>query len=226
MADHQVAAGAGGGAGPDPFDPHSWVMVTPSYRGDLDQFALLTESFLRFAPDGLRHWVLVDRADLKLFEPLVHDRMQLDAVEDVLPGRVRKLTVRSQSAWVSTAFPPVRNWIAQQLTKIQAAVISPQPFVLFADSDVVFLRSFKMDRFTDGERLALSRVAIDFPDLARWRASSAKLLGLHSSRQLPRVNYVSNLIPWRADTARALIAHIEANHRGSWTRAGASTPIL
>ena len=194
-------------------------MVTPSYRGDLEQFSLLRDSFLRFAPAGMLHQVVVDRADVAAFEPLVHDRMRLVAAEDLLPGRVRKVTVGPWSVWAGSRFPPARNWVAQQLMKIQAAVVSERPYVLFADSDVVFLRPFGVDRFTDGTRVALSRVVNDFDDLARWRRSSCRLLGLPRSRPLARVNYVSNLIPWRRDTARALVAAIERRHRGSWAGA-------
>lgn len=191
-------------------------MVTPTYRGDRDQFALLTESFLRFAPPGLVHQVIVDRGDLHLFEPFRHERMRLTTAEDVLPGRVRKVTVAGRSAWLSTRFPPVRNWIAQQLMKIAAACHSDRPFVLFADSDVVFLRPFGIDRFTDGSRLALSRVRSEFEDLPHWRRASARLLGLDDPEAFATVNYVSNLIPWHRDVARSMVAHVETHHRGGW----------
>ena len=210
-----MASGNARGAGRE----DGWLMVTPTYRGDREQFALLTESFQRYAPAGLLHQVIVDRADLPLFEPFRHDRMRLTAAEEVLPGRVRKITMAGRSGWVSTRFPPVRNWIAQQLMKIAAACASDRPFVLFADSDVVFLRPFGIDRFTDGHRVALSRVGAEFDDLPHWRRASARLLGLGDPRSFATVNYVSNLIPWRRDTARAMVARVEAHHRGGWAAA-------
>ncbi|MEZ5409348.1 MAG: DUF6492 family protein [Acidimicrobiales bacterium] len=197
----------------------AWLMVTPTYRGDREQFALLTESFQRYAPVGLIHQVIVDRADVPLFERFRHDRMRLTTAEDVLPGRVRKVTVAGRSAWVGTRFPPVRNWIAQQLMKIAAACASDRPFVLFADSDVVFLRPFGIDRLTDGRQVALSRVRAEFDDLPHWRAASSRLLGLSDPGSLATVNYVSNLIPWRRDVARAMVARVEAHHRGGWAAA-------
>lgn len=191
-------------------------MVTPTYRGDREQFALLSESFLRFAPPGLIHQVIVDRADLSLFEGFRHDRMRLTTAEEVLPGRVRKIRVAGRSAWAGTRFPPVRNWIAQQLMKIAAACDSDRPYLLFADSDVVFLRPFGIDRFTDSRRVALSRVRSEFEDLPHWRQASARLLGLGHPQSFATVNYVSNLIPWRRDVARAMVARVEAHHRGGW----------
>lgn len=207
-------AQADAGRGPERAD--AWLVITPTYRGDREQFALLNESFQRFAPPGLLHQVIVDRCDLPLFEPFRHDRMRLTTAEAVLPGHVRKLTVAGRSAWVSTRFPPVRNWIAQQLMKIAAACAADRPFVLFADSDVVFLRPFGVDRFTDGHRVALSRVRAEFEDLPHWRQASARLLKAGDPGRFATVNYVSNLIPWRRDTARAMVARVEAEHRGGW----------
>jgi len=206
----------------DPCDAGTWLMITPSYRRDIEQFSLLTESFLRFAPEAMRHLVIVDRADLELFASFVHERMDLVTAEDVLPGRVRKLPL-PRSLWISTRFPPVRSWIAQQMMKIQAAADSGRPHVLFADSDVVFLRPFTVDRFTDGSRLALSRVANHYEDLNRWRQSSARLLGLDGPTGFAPMNYVSNLIPWRREAVRAMIERIESVGRRSWFQTVATT---
>lgn len=200
----------------DPLEAQNWTLITPSYRGDLQQFELLTESFEKMAPSNLRHLVIVDRADLELFKKFTHNRMHLVAAEDLLPGRVKKIN-KPKQMWLSTKFPPVRNWIAQQIIKIQAATTADTPYVLFADSDVVFLRPFEMSKFTDGNLLALSRVQAQYDSLVKWRESSAKLLGLENPEKFAKVNYVSNLIPWRRDTAQKMIAAIEESRRWPWT---------
>ena len=200
----------------DALDPSTWTLVTPTFRGDREQFELLTRSFLQFAPDGLTHRVIVDQRDRQLFEPLRHDRMELVTTEELLPGMVRRVS-RPRPMFVGTRIPPVRGWIAQQLVKIQAAITSPTPYVLFADSDVVFLRRFGMDRFTDGEKLALSRVRAQYDSLVDWRRTSAALLGLSDPEGFAVVNYVSALIPWRRDTAIRLVEALESESRLPWT---------
>ncbi len=207
----------------DPLDAANWTIVTPSFGGDLEQFSLLNESIVRMAPSDIEHLVITDRDDLELFRPLVHDRMRLVTKEDVLPGRVRRLS-RSKQVWLSTAFPPIRGWIAQQMVKIQVAATNVRPYLLFADSDVVFLRPFEVDRFCRDGAIGLSRVRYESDDLAAWRRSSAHLLRIEPAAERESINYVSNLIPWRRDVAQAMVDRIESTHRTSWTTSVALRP--
>jgi len=43
-------------------------MVTPSYWRDIDRCALLLESAARYVPRDVRHYVVVARRDVPLFE--------------------------------------------------------------------------------------------------------------------------------------------------------------
>jgi len=197
----------------DPKDPNNWLMVTPSYSGDFEQYTLLNKSFQRYAPEGLLHKTVVNSQDLELFQKLDHERLELSTVENTLPGFVKKVS----KFWISSKFFPVRPWVLQQLIKIQCAANSERPYILFVDSDVIFLKSFSMNKFTDGTNIALSKVNNHFDDLDTWANISYKLLG--TKRQIDRPkNYISNIIPWRRDTAKKMIKKIEANSRMNWLR--------
>lgn len=175
------------------------------------------------APDGIEHLVITDRDDLDLFRRLEHDRMHLVTKEEMLPGHVRRLQL-SKQIWLSTAFPPVRGWIAQQIIKIQAAATSTRPYLLFADSDVAFLKPFEMDRFTRDGLIGLSRVPYESEELAAWRRSSAGLLHVDGPLRLASTNYVSNLIPWRRDIAKQMTEQIESDRWWSWITSVALRP--
>jgi len=211
-------------ANPDPLDASNWSIVTPTYGADFAQFELLNESVLRHAPGAIEHVVVTDRQDLALFEPLRHDRMRLHTKEDVLPGRVRRVERSSKQVWVSTHFPPVRGWIAQQMVKIEAATTLARPYVLFVDSDVVFLRDWDISRFCSEDRVGLLQVADRRWARPEWRAAALKLFRRELTADPAPTNYVSNIVPWRRDIARDMVQRMETGRSGRWTTRVALTP--
>ena len=192
-----------------------FALVTPTYAPDFARARLLVESVNRFAEPGLPHYLVVDRRDVPLFAPLEGERVRLLVVEDVLPRWVFRVPGVTRW-WLSLRSWPVRNWVLQQIVKLSVADHVSADALIFIDSDVTFVRPFGAARFVDAAgRVRLSRVGFQSPMHRRWLGVAAGLLGVPEA-EVPAVNYVGNLITWRADVARQLHAHLAARHRRPW----------
>lgn len=190
--------------------PMTFALVTPSYRGDFERCALLVESVQRFVPK-VPHYLLVDRRDLAVFEPLAGEQTHVLAAESMLPWWIFRPPLVDK--WfMNLKGMPVRNWIFQQLVKLSVDRVCNEDVLIYLDSDIVFLRPFAPSSLVRDEKLALRRVPFDDDNNRRWRQGAKELLGIPDA-DLPAVTYVSNLIPWRRDNLVALHDHI-ANLNG------------
>ena len=172
--------------------------------------ALTIRSIERLAP-GVEHYIVVDRADRRLFEGLRNERTTLLTTEDVLPlwlrrVNARRLGVRSD-VWLQAFGRPVRGWLTQQLVKLAIVEQLTADVVVHADSDVVQLKPFSARSLSDPTgrvRLYERKGAIDedLPLHLLWHRSAERLLGL-SPASLPIADYVGGLLPWRRDNVLA-----------------------
>ena len=167
--------------------------VTVSYGPDRDRCALLNRSLELLAP-SVEHYVIVDRADRRLFEGLRGTRTTLLTTEEVLPlwlrrVNTRRLGVRS-NIWLQTLGRPVRGWLMQQLVKLAVAEQVTTDVVVHADSDVVLLKPFTARSVSDVAgrvRLYERADAIDesLPGHVLWHRSAERLLGSLRPRSRP-----------------------------------------
>src|SRR6202043_589722 len=96
---------------------HSYALVTPSFNLDAERCRLLVESVDRWVAPGVRHYLVVDRRDLTLFNSMRTARTEVLVVEDITPRwLIRVPAIRR--FWLSLRSPPVRNWIMQQVIKL------------------------------------------------------------------------------------------------------------
>lgn len=193
-------------------------LITCSYAPDRDRCGVLCASVDRFVEPGMEHVLVVPRRDVELFAPLVNDRRRIVVAEDLLPRWLVRAP-RSRRWWLTPFTPPVRGWIVQQVIKLSLPAAVETPVLIFADSDVVFVKPFGSDNVIRNDRVRLHRVPGHGtkPFHLRWHRSAARLLGLpptdhHGS------DYITQLVSWRREYVLALQRRLEEVSRRDWRR--------
>lgn len=193
----------------------AFSLITPSYAPDFERCRLLCESVDRFAR-GATHYVVVDRRDEKRFAPLKSAAREIVTVESILPPWIFRLP-GARKWWMSLATRPLRNWVLQQLVKLSMSKVVETDVMIYADSDVTFVRPFGVERFMHDGRLRLNRAPYTSDQHACWLRVAADLLGTDPAA-VPPVNFVGSLIMWRRENLQRLHRHIEKQSGRSWLR--------
>jgi len=202
------------------------AFVTISYGPDRDRCALLRRSLDDFAP-AVEHWIVVDRADLPLFQSLQRSAATVLTTEDVLPLPLRRVDLRRvgfrSNMWIQARGKPVRGWLVQQLIKLAITEELKADVLVYADSDVVLLRPFRASSVVDEHgrvRLYARPDAIDetLANHVLWHRSAETLLGI-GPRTPPMADFITSLVPWKRESAVALLRHVERNTGRHWLRA-------
>jgi hypothetical protein len=207
----------------DPGRTRSIAFVTKSYEPDRTRCELLCRSIELLAP-AARHWIIVDRQDLRAFRALERANTRVVTTEELLPRRAWKLDLHrfriAKNVWVSWGTRPMRGWLVQQLAKLALMRLAPEDVFIHADSDTALIRRFDADALTLGaEAVPIHRIpdAIDerLPTHIRWHRFAEEVLGLEP-RPLPLPDYIGPLIPWHRETACELLDEITRRSRGDW----------
>lgn len=202
------------------------AIMTASYVADFERCALLCESMDRFMQGQWHHYLLVEDNDVKLFKTLEGAKRTVVSESELFPAWLRAFpdpfSLGRRRVWLSPFSLPLRGWHAQQLRRLAMARYVEADALLSIDSDVVLVRPFDpADLWSDG-RLRMFRAdngAHDAtPGHLAWLAHAGDILGL-PQRPDPAHDYISNMVAWRMDTARALLDHVEARSGKSWIRA-------
>lgn len=205
----------------------TFALVTPSFRLDLERCRLLVETVDAYVPPDVRHYVIVDRRDLRRFGALRSARVHLVAVEDVLPWWIRRVPGIERS-WLSLRTPPIHNWLLQQLVKLSVADVVAADVLVYVDSDVFFVRPFDPRADMRGGGVPLF-CQVDQPGVNAandaWHRAAARLLGLPARRGYD-TNFVGNLICWRRETLRRLHDHVRALGGRTLVHAAARRPTF
>lgn len=201
------------------------AIMTASYVADFERCSLLCESMDRFMRGQWHHYLLVEHNDLVLFKTLEGANRTVVSEAELFPAWLRAfpdpLSLGRRRVWLSPFSLPLRGWHAQQLRRLAMARQVEADALLSIDSDVVLVRPFDpADLWSDG-RLRMFRAdngAHDAtPGHLAWLAHAGDILGL-PQRPDPANDYISNMVAWRMDTARALLDHIEARSGKGWIR--------
>ncbi len=197
---------------------YSFAIVTPSYAPDFFRCKLLCKTIDRHSILPIKHYLIVDRKDFKLFKSLQTKNREIITVESVLPRWIKKVDFM-KNGWISLKSPPLRNWIIQQIVKLSIAKYITEDIITFVDSDVAFVRSFNMRTLIKDDRVRLFRipnaVTAQTKPLARWHEVSNKLLKLPAV-EYPCPNYLGNFITWKRDNVLALHQYLEKVSGRSW----------
>jgi hypothetical protein len=208
-----------------------FAIATPSYAGDLERCRLLCASMDRFVTGHEVHYLLVEDRDLPLFKPLEGPRRKVLPESALLPSwlvsRPDPLSLGRRRVWTGVGalmrgVPPLRGWHAQQLRKLALPLSMAEDVVLFADSDMIFLRPFDLASLSRGGAVRLYRkpdgIARRMPRHAAWCEGASRLLGLPAP-EFPSADYINNLVSWRRDRVAAMLARIEAISGRDWVSA-------
>ena len=201
--------------------PASLCILTPSYRGDLAQFAVLRESIRAFAP-GVPHVALVHTEDYGSFRKRFQSERNLEIIRtaDVLPRGIELRRRKSGQKWLTRTWfggRQVKGWHAQQLSKIFALAASRYEAALFVDSDVFICRPLQArDFYVDG-RLKLFRQRATDAEQLDFDISTHDLLAnpLHTVTNL--FDYIFHPACFRRSTAIRLLEEL-VSRRGSQSR--------
>ena len=208
----------------------SSCIITPSYKPDFARCQLLAESIDRFAVSPIHHYIVVDRKDLKLFQQLANSQRTVITVESILPWWIQKIPL-FENGWFSLKTIPIRNWLIQQIVKLEIANHLREDILIFVDSDVTFVRSFDHRQFVKDGETKLFKESIPLSSWntktpKQWCDTATHLLNLPQLEEFsdrnPVINYIGNFIIWKRDNVLQLHRHIEQIQQKSWIEAIAS----
>ncbi len=208
-----------------------YAIVTPSYAGDFERARLLCASIDRFVSGAMVHYLLVEDADMALFVPLEGPRRKVIPESRLLPAWLRPhrdpLSFGRRRIWTGIGalrrgVPPLRGWHAQQLRKLAFPLSCDEDVILFADSDMIFLRPFDVASLESGGLVRLyvkpGGITRTMAEHAAWCETAARLLGLPEPA-FPHADYINHLVSWRRDNVVAMMAHIEKRSGRDWVSA-------
>ncbi len=197
-------------------------IITPSYFKDFDRCKLLCESIKHFAKNPINHYIVVDGQDLSLFKPLENSHTFVLTKEFLLPWWVKKIPFLKQNIWLSLKTLPVRGWIVQQVIKISTAHHIQEDILVFADSDVCFVREFDVSMFMNAEKVRFYRkpncIAANMKQGHKlWYQNAAQLLNCPDV-EFPANDYINQLVTWRRDNVLKLCERIEIVSGRNWVQ--------
>jgi hypothetical protein len=201
----------------------SLCLITTTYCGDLQRFAVLRRSLKMFATERYPHVAVVNTEDCAHFRRRFRDDTDLQIVPsaDVLPWsleqRRRKSGLRGKIGRLLNG-RRVKGWHAQQLMKIFALAQCPADAAVFIDSDVFLCRPLARDFFfIDGNLKLFRRPAVDAEGFD-FDISTHEILGnpLHHVKDL--FDYIYSPCSFRKSTALALFSEFERRRRHTWVR--------
>ena len=190
-------------------------IITCSYGPDLLRCRRLCESVDRHVPASVQHTLIVPARDRQAFAPLENSRRRVLVTQEVVPGTYRQLP-GSERLWLDAYGWPVRGWIMQQITKLSASRATDAELLLFADSDLLFIRDLDLRSIYRAGKLRLHRIpgAMQEGEHLRWHRRSGALLGMPGDYF--GSDYVGQLISWRRSRLIGLQQHLERTNGKPW----------
>lgn len=195
----------------------SYSLITISYKGDLKPFEDLCKSIDLHMPD-VRHYVLVDRQDVPLFENFASDRRIIVDCSKELP-QFRAFEFMGRRLWWRPMRTIVRGWIYQQIAKIHFSAKLKDDAVVIVDSDAVFLRPITPEHLFSGERVKLyhapGKPSGPPSESDKWHNVALTSFGLPATGYTGS-DYVSTAVIWSPEVVRGMIAQIERATGKKW----------
>jgi hypothetical protein len=207
--------------------PPSLCFVTPTYRADLERFALLRRSIGLFAP-GIPHLAFVDTEDAALFRRRfgAERGLEIIASAEILP-RAIEAGRRRRRSWQGALLQRIgwrlgletrmaSGWKLQQIIKLEALARLPYAAAVFLDSDIVLCGRLAPADFFDGTALRLLETpALTYEDHA-FEVARQILVGGSLLQRACAFNYIHQAPRFLRRTGQTLLQHLGATH-ADWT---------
>jgi hypothetical protein len=192
-----------------------FAIITPSYAPDFTRCQLLSWSIQKFVSPSITHYIIVDRRDLSLFRQLEGANTEILTVESLLPWWIQRIPF-FKNGWLSLKTFPIRNWLIQQIVKIEIANWIQQDVLVFVDSDTSFIRPFNLESFINDEQVRLfQEPPYNTKAHVKGHQTAEQLLGI-SNETFPKLGYIGNVITWRRDNVLKLYQKLESVSRKSY----------
>lgn len=199
------------------------VVVTPSYRPDVELCRDLNASVLKYCSPDIEHHILVPNRDLNLFSDMANQRTKIIGVDSLLPKNIFRIP--GANLWINLArpLPPLRGWIVQQLVKLGYVASLTADLALLIDSDIVFINPVSADSYAQGGDAPLFKrgggVTDDMQRHVMWHQVSHRLLGLEVPGPCPLPDYITCPCLWEPRMVSALLGRIERTTGEHWVTA-------
>ncbi len=205
----------------------TFAFITPSYAPDFQRCKLLCWTIKKFVSPSVKHYIIVDRQDAKLFQALADANTEILVKEEILPAWIKRIPFSAKkNVWLnlkgfSSGSWIIRGWLIQQIIKLAAAQYTEEDILLFVDSDVAFIDDFDAHELLKAEedKVRLFRVRdaaeIENKVTLKWKKTAKTLLGLPAKNSY-HDNYISQIVTWRRDNLVQLYKTIEEQSGKGW----------
>ncbi|MEO1144429.1 MAG: DUF6492 family protein [Cyanobacteria bacterium J06638_22] len=203
-------------------DDLTFAFVTPSYAPDFQRCKLLCWSIKQFISVPVKHYLIVERKDLALFNQLADANTVILTKEDILPSWIKRIPFYDKkNFWLNLKGYKsgnwlIRGWLIQQIVKLAAAEYVKEDVLVFVDSDVAFIDKFDVSQLiNEGNKVRLFRVEhstdMDIEVGKKWKVTAKKLLGIPADIDCYDF-YVHQIVTWRRDHLLQMYRLLEKNH--------------
>jgi len=195
------------------------ILVTPTFAPDFKRCKELLGSCDRWVSGVDEHYLIIDSKDAALFKPLQTSSVRVICKEELLPIDLWQIPFQNRW-WFTSGSLPVRGWILQQVIKLAFAQQSKADAVVFADSDLVFIKPFNLNSLWRSNQLRLWRQPRG-PKQYRcqryqnWYNFAAKVLEVEDAASL-KGGFISQLMSMRPDVVRKLCQVLERRFQRPW----------
>jgi hypothetical protein len=204
---------------------YTFAFITPSYAPDFQRCKLLCWSIKQFVLFPIKHYIIVDKKDLALFQELSDSNTIILTKEEIFPSWIKCISFRyKKNLWLNLkGFKSgnwlLRGWLIQQIVKLSAARYVEQEILVFVDSDVAFIDYFDVHSLVHEDKVRLFRVEhstdMDSELSRKWKDTAVKLLGLPLTKNYHDF-YIHQIVSWKRDNLLRLYELIEKNFSQDW----------
>lgn len=216
------------------------TLLTVTWSGDLEHFAMLRASLLRSELAQCPHLVIVQSEDLPLFQRFNAPGLTLRSTAEVLPADVeesRHHARRQQMLWGRRGtilagslarrvhwprWPHYTGWHTQQLCKLAAAATCDSRTVVVLDSDVIVTCHARAEDFLSPQSTALCCFEYwqNPEQLSRkvrhWLRSANRLLQLPEQNEARFDVYCDTPFILDVSAVRAMLDWLESRYGQPW----------
>lgn len=206
----------------------TFAFITPSYAPDFQRCKLLCWSIKQFISFPVRHYIVVEKKDLNLFQQLSDSNTTILTKEEVLPSWIKRVPIPllyKKNIWLNLKGYKsgnwlLRGWLIQQIVKLAAAQYVEQEVLVFVDSDVAFIDFFDVHTLINNEdKVRLFREHATHNEDPKWKDSAKKLLNLPLENYYYDYSYdfyIGQIVTWRRSNLIKLYKLIEENFQQNW----------